>query len=378
MYGIDQMDATELREAVLGGMPYQPVYVKVKLVWACNLRCIMCNHWRETRGASLSTEKWLDIIDQMIALGTRKLHITGGEPTLHPGLVSIIERAKASGIKVVMTTNATLIDKKKAKALVKGGLRQVNVSIDSPSRQTHDKIRGRKGAWKWAVKGLTYLRRYTKKPGIRINMVIGRSNFEDVLQLPDFAANLGVDGINLIPVDAHTPELKPLTRAMIEDYNARIAPIVADKALEYGLVDRAEAVYPFGEGSKNYRYSKHGLYAQGYYDTHRCYAPWTHVLIDHQGQVRICCMLRDKPTMGDLQKQTLSEVWESVAYTALRRKQQYPYFEACRQCDHFLTRNREMDDLANSAAIQLRSEKVSSKSKRLGTSKSCTSDSVKG
>ena len=33
-------------------------------------------------------------------------------------------------------------------ALIEAGLRGVNVSIDSPDRKVHDRVRGERGAWK--------------------------------------------------------------------------------------------------------------------------------------------------------------------------------------------------------------------------------------
>jgi molybdenum cofactor biosynthesis enzyme MoaA len=68
-------------------------------------------------------------------LGTKKIHISGGEPMLRPQDPRFVELASSLGIKVTMTTNGTLVDKVKAKQLVEGGLRGVNISIDSPDPQ---------------------------------------------------------------------------------------------------------------------------------------------------------------------------------------------------------------------------------------------------
>ena len=51
-------DASAFRAAVRAGRPYRPLYVKLKLVWDCNLRCEMCLHWR-ARSDPPPTVVWL-------------------------------------------------------------------------------------------------------------------------------------------------------------------------------------------------------------------------------------------------------------------------------------------------------------------------------
>ncbi|MCA9975605.1 MAG: radical SAM protein, partial [Anaerolineales bacterium] len=84
MYAIDEVarDAPAFRQAVQTANPYKPLYVKIKLIWTCNLRCGMCNHWRSKRDVPLGLAQWQAIVDELVLWGCRKIHITGGEPTL--------------------------------------------------------------------------------------------------------------------------------------------------------------------------------------------------------------------------------------------------------------------------------------------------------
>ena len=122
---------------------------------------------------------------------------------LRPQVPDLVEQASTLGIKVTMTTNGTLIDKAKAKRLVEGGLRGVNISIDSPIRKMHEKIRGVEGSFKATMKAVQLFRRYKHKGKltIRINTVVSRTNYQTLETLPDLAHELGADGINLIPVE---------------------------------------------------------------------------------------------------------------------------------------------------------------------------------
>ena len=200
----------ELRQAVLNARPFKPLYVKFKVFYGCNLKCEMCNHWRETRESPVPAERFIEIISELAELGTKKIHISGGEPMLRPQIPELVEHASSLGIKVNMTTNGTLIDKVKAKRLVEGGLRGVNISIDSPLRKMHEKIRGVDGAFKATTKAVQLFNRYKHKGklSIRINTVVSRTNYQTLETLPDLAHELGADGINLIPVDDHCTILK--------------------------------------------------------------------------------------------------------------------------------------------------------------------------
>ncbi len=343
MYAIDSIDPAEFREAVHNNNPYKPLYVKFKLVWTCNLRCVMCNHWRDRRAAPLKIERLRPIIDELAALGCRKIHVSGGEPTLHPDLDDFIAHATQNGMRVTMTTNATLIDKARARALADAGLHGANVSIDSPEKRLHEKIRGVKGSYKTTVRGLEYLSRYL--PRVRINTVVTRTNYQSLVDLPDLAAERGASSINLIPVDIHTPDVRPLAARHLIDYNRNVAPVIAEKALTYGLIKHRRAAYPFGVTREDMQRSKRAEYGQTYYSTHRCYAPWTHALIDHVGQVMICCMLRENPILGDLREQTFTEIWTGEAFRKLRQRANLaePLYPACNGCDMFIRRNKQLD-----------------------------------
>ena len=62
------------------------------------------------------------------ALDVRELHLTGGEPTLHPGLPKLIALAVAAGLRVRMTSNGEHAADQMA-ACAAAGLEKVNFSI---------------------------------------------------------------------------------------------------------------------------------------------------------------------------------------------------------------------------------------------------------
>lgn len=347
MYHPDEIEANreDLHDAVLNARPFRPVYVKMKVFYGCNLKCEMCNHWRERREPPLSASRFKEVISELGEMGTKKIHISGGEPMLRPQIPEFVELASSLGIKVTMTTNGTLVDKEKAKRLVEGGLRGINISIDSPVRKMHEKIRGVEGAFKATTKAVQLFQRYRHKGklSIRINTVVSRTNFQTLESLPDLAHELGADGINLIPVDDHCGEILSMRKRDIALFNAEIGPRIAERALALGLIVSDEEAFPFGQTESEVRMGRAGRYAFGYYDQHPCYAPWMHSLIDFNGNVYVCCMTRERiPPIGNVRSQSFREIWEGAAYQRIRLKMHPPALKPCRRCDDFIAENKKI------------------------------------
>lgn len=350
MYALHQIldDKQAFQHAVAARGPYKPLYVKIKLIYGCNLRCEMCNHWRERREKPLPIDAFMTLLDELASLGCHKVHFSGGEPFLRPRVIELIERTAELGMRATLTTNGTLIDKALAKRLVRSGLRGVNVSIDSPVRKVHDRVRGVDGAWKKARKTVRYLRRYAYKGKVtvRINTVVSRSNYRTLAGMPDFAGELGADALNLIGVDDHCGEHLSLNRTHIEAYNREIAPQVAERALALELIEEEAQAYPFGRTPAAIKRARRGEYAFGWYDRFPCFAPWTHSLVDYNGQVYVCCMTRERiQPLGDLRHNTFKEIWADEPYRRIRQMMFPPELNACRSCDDFLGQNRQLVEM---------------------------------
>lgn len=347
MYALDEIaaDLETFRQAVLQRQAFRPLLVKIKLIFGCNLRCEMCNHWREPRQGLLPMQRFEEILGELAALGCRKVHLSGGEPLLRSQVPELVAHADQLGLRVTLTTNGTLVDKDLARGLIQAGLRGVNISIDSPVRKIHDQLRGIEGAWKKAGKAVQLFRRYAHKGKltIRINTVVSPHSYASLAGLPDLAHQLGADQINLIPVDDHCGEHLALRRSQIEAYNARVAPRLAERALELGLIQHEGQAYPLGRTLAEYKRARRGEYAQGWYDRQPCFAPWTHSLVDFNGLVYVCCMMREQmPPLGDLKQQSFGEIWNGESYRLVRQRMFPPALKACRRCDDFLEQNQAL------------------------------------
>jgi len=119
-------------------------YLRISLTDACNLRCVYCMPEDMTfrhRSELMTDEELLYLVKIAASLGVTKIRLTGGEPTIRPGIVELVrEIAATPGVKdLAMTTNGILLDKLAA-PLAAAGLKRVNISIDTLDAEKFHRI----------------------------------------------------------------------------------------------------------------------------------------------------------------------------------------------------------------------------------------------
>ncbi len=156
---------------------------KPVVVWnmgrRCNLRCVHC--YAQSRDIEykneLTTQQGKDLIDDLAKFGAPVILFSGGEPIMRKDLPELAQYARQKGMRAVISTNGTLIDKKMAKVLKDIGLSYVGVSLDG-MRETNDKFRGVKGAFDAALAGMRNCLAEGVKVGLRFT--INKKNVKDI------------------------------------------------------------------------------------------------------------------------------------------------------------------------------------------------------
>ena len=137
----------------------------------CNLKCVHCYAQAETdKGIDpISTAQAKVLIDDLASYGAPVMLFSGGEPTIRKDLPELASYATQKGMRAVISTNGTLIDRAMAKELKAVGLSYVGVSLDG-GEDVHDHFRGVKGAFRRALGGLDYCREEGIKVGLRFTI----------------------------------------------------------------------------------------------------------------------------------------------------------------------------------------------------------------
>jgi cyclic pyranopterin phosphate synthase len=113
-------------------------YLRVSVTDRCDFRCVYCMAEDMTflpRQDLLTLEELDRVCSAFIAQGVKKMRLTGGEPLVRKGIMTLVEslsRHLKSGAleELTLTTNGSQLAKH-AKDLVRHGVRRINVSVDT-------------------------------------------------------------------------------------------------------------------------------------------------------------------------------------------------------------------------------------------------------
>jgi radical SAM protein with 4Fe4S-binding SPASM domain len=174
----DSLRYTKESDRRPGGRARRPV-----VVWnttaRCNLDCVHCYADAATSraGNELTSAEASGFIEDLAAFGSPVLLFSGGEPLMRDDLFDLIRFAVSRGLRAVVSTNGTLIDNAAAARLKDAGAAYAGISLDG-MRETHDRFRGRAGAFDLALEGFRACRRAGLKSGLRLTMT--RANYADM------------------------------------------------------------------------------------------------------------------------------------------------------------------------------------------------------
>ncbi len=230
---------------------------------ACNLRCVYCYQGHEPKRMSPEIRRSVLALLERLAEkdGIRRLHIDwyGGEPlAAWPIMVEIGEAAQRlaarSGkrLSMSMTTNGTLLTRKRIERLTAWGCTDYQITVDGPPAE-HDRRRVTQGgagsfAGVWAA--LTSLRDSRGEYRVVVRLGVDRANLQAFLDwLPELALELGGDPrfeFSCRPIsypDGRAPQFSPAEVKKVQQ-------LVADELRKVGLqpVDWSRESRPGGLG----------------------------------------------------------------------------------------------------------------------------------
>jgi MoaA/NifB/PqqE/SkfB family radical SAM enzyme len=135
---------------------HKPFFLAHAATFGCNSKCRMCTYWQLTprMREDMSTREVFELLDQAYEFGMRGYYIFGGEPLIRKDIGRIVDYAKEKGFLTTMNTNGSLLASKAA------SLRNLDfafVSLDY-FNEYHDFIRGRKGSFDDAIRGIRRIR----------------------------------------------------------------------------------------------------------------------------------------------------------------------------------------------------------------------------
>jgi radical SAM protein with 4Fe4S-binding SPASM domain len=178
---------------------YLPHVVAWNLTRRCNLECAHCYISAgpsRASGDELSTERCLELVDQILSVNPAPMLIlTGGEPLVREDIEAIVHKAAAGGATVVLGTNGTLLTTGRIDSLRQAGLLGVAVSIDSLEARYHDRFRHGHGALAATLAAVEALRE--ARLDFVVQTTVTRGNRRELGALAAWSADKGAVAFNV-------------------------------------------------------------------------------------------------------------------------------------------------------------------------------------
>lgn len=261
-------------------MQHMPDYLRISVTDRCNLRCIYCMPPEGVPYTSHDNILRFEEIERLVrifcSLGVRKVRLTGGEPLVRKGLVSLVR--KLNNIPLVdelcLTTNGMLLSAY-ADELRDAGIRKVNISIDTLKSDRFKKITGGH-AIRNVLEGIRAARDASFY-SVKINTVVmNEVNTDEIFDFIEFSCLHG------IPV--RFIEFMACTSVWNKKYFIPIEDVIAAAGKKYllkklGSINRSAAVY--------YRVGEDGLIGFIKTDESTC-ACCSRLRLTSTGELKIC------------------------------------------------------------------------------------------
>lgn len=199
----------------------KPLWLVLELTYECPLKCPWCSNpvdYARRKGEELTTAEWKRVLREGRELGALQLGFTGGEPLLRDDIEELVADATALGYYTNLITSGVGLTEARLLKLKEAGLKQIQLSLQSSERELTDRL---VGARVFDLK--LQVARMIKAHGFPmvLNVPVFRHNIEQVADILDLAADIGVDYLEFANIQYYNwalvnrDELMP-TRAQIE------------------------------------------------------------------------------------------------------------------------------------------------------------------
>lgn len=283
-----------------------PRRLTLEVTNACNLRCLMCaRSFSKFKTAHMSREifercrQFFPFVQEVALFGW-------GEPTIHPDFGRMLEAVWEAGKETYFTTNGLNLDKY-AKMIVGGNQPFLNISLDGATPATYNRIRVGSDFKKVItnIRAIGWYKNLTGSdtPRLRFTFVAMKDNIDELPLLADLAADLGVEAIKVVYLNAYSPIMEKQVMWYYPELVKENLVLLEAKAKMYGL-----KLYlpPKIDPKKKERISQHRA----------CDVPWKEMFVDSRGKVRLCVISTE--VLGDVRHDDLGELWNGQRYAQIR------------------------------------------------------------
>lgn len=172
----------------------------ISITGLCNNNCVFCLDGDRTDKFHISKEEIKREIKNGLKEGATRLVLSGGEPTIHPDIVSFVKYGKEIGYKKIqiITNGRMLAYTKFVDEMVKAGLGEVTFSLHGNTKEIHEKMTRVPGSFNQIITGI----KNAQEKGIITNTdtTITKINYQFLPEIISFISSLGINEVNLMSI----------------------------------------------------------------------------------------------------------------------------------------------------------------------------------
>lgn len=179
------------------------INLKWDMTYNCNLRCKHCLNIKTREGKKdISYDQTISALKTLNNTGlVSHIQFLGGEPTVHAHFGEIVTALHEMGITVGINTNCIKLGRVE-KSIEQ--FHEINVSMEGPTKETHEYIRGldQFSTFERVFTNLKRLQALREENGHTFNLIIScvlsKHNLSVIEDMVDIAVDVGANGLNLL------------------------------------------------------------------------------------------------------------------------------------------------------------------------------------
>lgn len=284
----------------------RPITVEFDMTNLCNHKCPFCFGYykRDKSAAHMSSSEAKAIIDQLKDAGSLAITFTGGgDPLVNKSTIQVMEYTKSIGLDVALITNGLALSPDISKRAL-GVCTWLRVSVDASDADTYKKTHGvGKDAWETMIANLKKLVSLKKESGSECTIGVGylttpdTINKEKMLSFVRLFKEIGVDYSQFRPLMPRWDEKKEIGP---DDSLSIIQECIKESGPSYDVL----------YSKPKYELMKKNIADWRPYGV--CLGVNFTTVVSADKKVYVCCHHRgvEKYAIGDLSKETFSQIWD--------------------------------------------------------------------
>jgi MoaA/NifB/PqqE/SkfB family radical SAM enzyme len=214
-----------------------------------------------------------------------------------------------------VTTNGSALSRRNVERLVAAKPFNINISVDGPSAEVHDYLRGYPGLFDRLSNGIRYVVEERKRQGVSFPVVIKPTitsrNFRYLPDMVAWAQEIGATSLSMQPVNRWTPETYDelwIEEADLPAFERVIDQLIAMKRAGAPILTSENILSLMPDHFRGKKASK---------DLMPCRVGMRNFYIQADGDVQSCFL--GFPVMGNLKTQSAREIWYGDEARNVRR-----------------------------------------------------------